>query len=186
MCHLFLYVSENLWNEQFLYFVILLKTITNQILSYCMFIAWVQVCSPLFGVPYVCPYFIDWSIAAEGYMGIFLITTLWYPFCCFFWVCLCLYVYIWSLLLLKKNTMKSIWWCFFVLAVDVTNSNLLTWSSISELDYFAPREIRKGFTDWMLLLLTSLPSPHIILFHSFSFIGPFWSRNQWNGKENQP
>jgi hypothetical protein len=60
-----------------------------------MFIAWVQVCSSLFGVPYVCPYFIDWSIAAEGYMGIFLITTLWYPFCCFFLgmsVPVCLYL----------------------------------------------------------------------------------------------
>lgn len=170
MCHLFLYVSENLWNEQFLFFVILLKTITNQILSYCMFIAWVQVCSSLFGVPYVCPYFIDWSIAAEGYMGIFLITTLWYPFCCFFWVCLCLYVSIWSLLLLKKNTMKSIWWCFFVLAVDVTNSNsnLLTWSSISELDYFVPREIRK---DLLIGCFCFWPvCPHHILYCSIHFL----------------
>jgi len=106
MCHLFLYVSENLWNEQFLFFVILLKTITNQILSYCMIIAWVQVCSPLFGVPYVCPYFIDWSIAAEGYMGIFLITTLWYPFCCFFWVCLCLCLYLVTSLVKKRVQWK--------------------------------------------------------------------------------
>jgi hypothetical protein len=75
--------------EQFCFFVILLKIVTNQILSYCMFIASVQVCSPLFGVPYVCPYFIDWSIAAEGYMGIFLNTTLCYTFRCFFFVYVC-------------------------------------------------------------------------------------------------
>ena len=92
--------------NSFCFFVILLKTITNQILSYCMIIAWVQVCSPLFGVPYVCPYFIDWSIAAESYMGIFLITTLWYPFCCFFWVCLCLCLYLVTSLVEKRIQWK--------------------------------------------------------------------------------
>lgn len=41
-------------------------------LYYYMFIACMQVCSPLFGVLHVCPYFTGWSIAAEDYMGMFL------------------------------------------------------------------------------------------------------------------
>uniref|UniRef100_A0A0A9HEH6 Uncharacterized protein n=1 Tax=Arundo donax TaxID=35708 RepID=A0A0A9HEH6_ARUDO len=33
-----------------------------------MFIAWMQVCSSLFGIFHVCPYFIGCSTAAEDYM----------------------------------------------------------------------------------------------------------------------
>jgi hypothetical protein len=32
-----------------------------------------QVCSPLFGVLYVCPYFTDWFVAAKDYLGISLV-----------------------------------------------------------------------------------------------------------------
>jgi hypothetical protein len=55
-----------------------------------MFIAWMQVCSPLFGVLYVCPCFTGWSIAAKEYMGISLviICSLCYPFPISFFFCL--------------------------------------------------------------------------------------------------